>query len=510
MELRKYTATIAILGALILLAFTATTTFAQQEGSEPSAAVSTVQNQVYLPNTGTPTEPLCRFGVNNDVTGYYIDPLRAGWFINYSATKNPGHIQDNVTYFPTIRLTQGALGTAQYTYSIWANWKETSEAELRETIAERPGSHWLIGNEPDRVNRTRGGQDDIEPLAYATAFHDLYDIIKEVDPTAQVIAGNIVQATELRMKWLSAVVEAYQQKYGVKMPADAWAIHAFNLNEINCQSITDPDLYWTCWGAETVPGIPDTSGQVIDIDLSDSMALFTGNIVRMREWMTAHGYQGYPLYVTEYGILPGPQQGHIQFDYARVSAFMDNTFNYMLTETDDTHGDPSDGHRLVQRFSWYSVYDRDFNGSLFNSNGFLTDYGNHYAATTQAISEATDFYPVTFTAAPNSSGVELRARIANSGNTEPKHGVLVRFFNGNPNDSGVQIGPDYVEYLQGCGDDIEVIYQWSMAAAGEYLLFVQVIPLDGYFETDTTNNTKYAIVTVGAAQSADAEPVSQP
>ncbi len=491
-----------LLVALVVSVFSRTAVYAQENNSDQPADMAAAGDYlVYLPKTETPPEPLCRFGVNNDITNYYMDPLRTGWFINYSATKDPSRIRDNLTYFPIIRLTQGALGTTNYEYSIWSYWKETTEAQLRTQIAKRPGSHWLIGNEPDRVNRTRGGQDDIEPLAYAAAFHELYYIIKEVDPTAQVIAGNIVQATELRIKWLSAVVDAYEQMYSVPMPAEAWAIHAFNLNEVNCDSITDPDLLWTCWGAETVPGIADTSGQKIDLEQSDSVALFIDNIVRMREWMTANGYQGYPLYVTEYGILPGPEHGHTQFDYPRVSTFMDETFDYMLNTTDMTHGDPSDGYRLVQRFSWYSAYDTDFNGSLFDGYGFLADFGQHYASATEGIKESTDFYPVTFTGAQTGTGIELHARIANSGNTEPLHGVIVRFYDGNPDYSGTQIGPAVTKYLQGCGDDVEVVYQWPMTVPGTYQLFVQVTPADGYFEEDTSNNLLGEVVTYRATQS---------
>ena len=48
-------------------------------------------------------------------------------------------------------------------------------AALDATITGNPGADWMIGNEPDR----RYYQNDMEPAAYAHAYHDLYYTSRE-------------------------------------------------------------------------------------------------------------------------------------------------------------------------------------------------------------------------------------------------------------------------------------------------------------------------------------------
>ena len=142
---------------------------------------------------------------------------------------------------------------------------------------------------------------------------------------------------------------------------------------------------------------------------------------------------------------------------------MNQTFDYMLNTVDPNIGYPADGNRLVQRFSWYSVYDRDFNGSLFTDGGALTEMGKNYAAYTSRLTSRTDFYPVSFSATQAGTAVDLTARIANSGNVGADHFANVRFYSGDPSAGGVQVGPTTPIRLAGCGEDITVTYRWDAA-----------------------------------------------
>ncbi len=161
---------------------------------------------------------------------------------------------------------------------------------LGSIVDNHPGAIWLIGNEPDR----KFWQDERLPEQYAHDYHDLYEFIKGRDPTAQIAAGNIVQPTPIRLAYLDRVLAEYQQAYGQSMPVDVWAIHNMILNE-------RPDQ----WGAEIPPGmeLSATLALTVPIQGNDNVFTFTQQIWAFRQWMADRGYQGYPLIISEYGVL---------------------------------------------------------------------------------------------------------------------------------------------------------------------------------------------------------------
>jgi hypothetical protein len=263
---------------------------------------------------------------------------------------------------------------------------QVDPAQLGPLVAGNPGVTWLVGNEPDCIN----DQDNVQPEEYARIYHDLYTFIKGRDRTSQVAAGGIVQPTPLRLQYLDLILAAYQARYGQAMPMDVWNIHNAILNEVSCDY--DPG---NCWGAEIPPGIVAPFGEIRTIDDNDNMTIFRNQIWAFRQWMAARGYGGYPLIVTEYGILMPDDYG---FGVARVNAFMSNTFDFFLNTTDPTLGDPNDGYRLVQRWAWFSLdvqpwdpITGGFNGNLFDpETKAITAYGQHYASLTSA------FPPLTY------------------------------------------------------------------------------------------------------------------
>lgn len=278
-----------------------------------------------------------RFGIgvpSGLVTHYAIDQIGIGWYLNWGTSTNPAR-PGGVEYVQMIRTPHGTL---------------VPDAATIATIARAvPGSLWLVGNEPDRAI----WQDDATPVQYAAAYQQAYAAIKQADPTARVAIAGVVQPTPLRLRYLDAILVAYQQLYGVPMPVDVWNVHNFILREERGD-----------WGAEIPPGLPDNRGMLVEPDDNDNLEIFKAQIWAFRRWMRDRGQQNKPLIVSEYGILMPPDYG---FDLERVSRFLTGTFDFFLSANDPSLGYPSDGNRLVQRWCWYSLADAEFpSGNLFD------------------------------------------------------------------------------------------------------------------------------------------------
>lgn len=436
--------------------------------------------------------PLCRFGVNapQSIAPYDVSPLRVGWYLTYGASATPAR-PGGIEYQPLITLKQ--TGPDSYTAA-------PSGAALDAVIAANPGAVWYIGNEPDR----RVFQNDMEPQVYARAYHDLYTYIKAADPTARIFAGSIVQPTPVRLKYLDLILDAYRTLYGEQMPVDGWSIHNFILNEASCDYFPPSQ----CWGAEIPPGVDEKEGLRVDVQDNDNFTLFVQQIERFRQWTTDRGYQGVPVYLSEYGVLMPANYGFIpDFTPERVNAFMNKTFDYLLTASDPVHGDPNDGGRLIQRFSWFSTDETQFNGRLFDPDTKQrTPIGDNYAAYTAPIAEAADFYPSRIDVDPTPPilsmtpvTLTLKATLANSGNTLAAYDVTVRFYDGDPNNGGKQIGTDQNVSLAGCGDNKTAQVTWTNVPPGAHPVWVTVTPVDGNApesDGDKANNTASRLILI--------------
>lgn len=394
---------LCVLGLVLLIQLdNATGAGVSPSGSTPSArAAAPSTNYVYLPlvmkNYVAPA-PLWRFGIGkarrplldydaNDVIG-----LRFGWYVDWTATLNAPQPY-GIEYVPLVRVKQwklqggstwttwcvGCPYVTPYTYTVSPAWSQIP------TIASaRPGMLWLIGNEIERIDWNSGGQDEILPEVYAEAYRDLYSLIKNADPTAQVAIGSLIQATPLRLEYLDRVWNGYSQKYGQAMPVDVWNIHAFVLQEVR-----------NSWGADIPAGIDATQGELYSVLDNKNFSIAAGHIVAMRTWMKNKGQQNKPLIVTEYGVNMPDWVSPGEFTPEQVrDSFMYPSFNYFLNQTDANLGYPADGYRLVQRWNWYSLdddsgryengtYYQYFNGNLFysglgaNPQG-LTPLGNYW------------------------------------------------------------------------------------------------------------------------------------
>ncbi len=291
-----------------------------------------------------------RFGVgvpSGAITQYVVDQLGVGWYLDWRTNARPPR-PAGVEFAQMIRVKQGVL---------------RPDAKTIVAIARSvPGSLWLVGNEPDRTI----WQDDATPVQYASAYHQAYQAIKQADPTAMVAIGGVVQPTPLRLRYLDAVLAAYQKLYGTPMPVDVWNIHNFIAREEQGS-----------WGAEIPPGLSDAGAQGVlrQVDDSDNLDIFKSQIWAFRQWMRDRGQQNKPLIVSEYGVLMPADYG---FGSERVRRFLYGTFDFFLSASDPALGYPADGNRLVQRWCWYSLADTGYpTGNLLDPQTFqMTPLGN--------------------------------------------------------------------------------------------------------------------------------------
>jgi len=330
--------------------------------SEPEPFVALDPENIHSPAPASPPLPYTRRW-RTGVGAPTISPLayewpeaRPGWFHNWTfgiigVDGAPARIEDvrlaladeeaalGMAYMPMLRTPGGRL---YFTHEM-----------IGQVAAAYPGSAWLIGNEPDVAT-----QDWATPTEYARAFHFAHQAIKDADPTAILVAGNLSQITPLRLHYLDLVWEAYEAEYGEEMPVDVWGMHAFVLHEEA-----------NAWGVGIPPAMPPevTKGMMWTVEDHDDLALVEWQVVRMRRWMAAHGARDKPLWVTEYGILLPEDLG---FTPERVERFMLDSFEFFETLRDPEFGLAEDDDRLVQRWLWFSTRFSELPaGNLFNATG---------------------------------------------------------------------------------------------------------------------------------------------
>jgi len=323
------------------------------------------------------TNPGDRFGVDvrrkfGTIADFDVAALHIAWYSDWGARLHP--------------LRPGGI---EYAQLIWTAEGDICHPETLEALQEldplgpfvdaNPGSLWMIGNEPECIH-----QGNSTPEQYAELYHRLYTYIKGRDPTAQIAIGGVVQPTPLRLEWLDRVLGHYQSTYGQRMPVDVWNIHNMILPEVRGG-----------WGCEIPRGLSADSGRLYTVNDNDNMDYFAQQIVDFRTWMRDRGQRDKPLIISEYGVLMPVEYS---FPAERVNAFMNATFDYLLTATDEQIGYPLDENRLVQRWLWYSLNDQPwnpktgagFNGALFDHRyptypGVLTVFGHNFKQYTNAL-----------------------------------------------------------------------------------------------------------------------------
>jgi hypothetical protein len=415
-----------------------------------------------------------RFGVGvnrhidfGTVADYDVARLGAGWYVDWGVQQEPLHTA-GLDYMQMVQVSED-------TYS-------PDKATLAAIVDANPGATWLIGNEPDSIY-----QGDSTPEQYAAIYHELYTFLKARDPAARVTVGGIVQATDLRLQWLDAVLDAHQALYGAPLAADLWNIHTFILREERGE-----------WGADIPPGIDADHGELWSTDDHDDLDLLAEQVVRFRQWMQDHGEREKPLIVSEYGILLPDWLG---FDETRVRAYMTASFDYFMTAQDSELGYPADGNRLVQRWAWYSLNDERFEGNTSHSHLFdpdtqeITALGLDYESYTNdqlSCSAYVDLLPVSLTVspaqplAPNGTPITitLTAAVRNAGNTGAASTAL-RFWECDPGNPIGETQP-LPALAARTPDTVSVV--WQGVSSGVYTVGVTVDIQDLILESNEGNN----------------------
>jgi hypothetical protein len=454
----------------------------------------------------------CRLGaggVTSSLTGYDLGQLNLGLYTDW-ATRDPlpADLPADVEYIQTVRLHQDKVCATRNcvgayvdppSYSVWPRLDK-----LAERAANQPGMLWLIGNEIDRRDwesgGSSGGQDEITAELYATAFHEIRDVIKTADPTAKIAIAGVIQATPLRLEYLDRIWDSYQSQYGYPMgnDIDVWNVHGFVLREVRYS-----------WGAETPPGIDTLGGFLYGAsdqtcyDAHHDIAYFQQFIEAFRAWMAEHGEQDKPLLISEYGIL-FPEWTGISTD--DIKAFMVSSFDYLFTAQDEDIGYPADENRLVQGWIWFSLNEGVYwpAGKLFDpTTKSLTEVGNHWKdyvsdpANPLASLPQRNLLVTNLRATPNpvpvppggSRSVTLRVDVANSGNTKTATGdnIVVNFWDGVPDAPGSNIiASATIEDVPGCGlFRTTVEAEWQIGSPGDHTWYAEVEP---FAEEPTTSD----------------------
>jgi hypothetical protein len=353
-----------------------------QAGTTPSGVMflPIVQKNFLWPS------PLWRFGAAQarrpllEYDAEEMKGLRLGWYLNWSVTQDAPEPY-GIEYVPLVRVKQWKVdGTgarikccADCAYEEPHAYFTTPEvATISAVAAANPGMMWVLGNEIERVDWSSGCQDEILPELYAVAYHDLYTTIKAADPTAQVAIGGVIQATPLRLEYLTRVWDAYLLQYGTPMPVDVWNVHAFVLQEVKGS-----------WGADIPAGIDATEGEVYGVLDNKDFSIAQEHIIAFRSWMKERGQQDKPLVITEYGVNMPDWVSPGDFTPEDVrDEFMYPSFDFFLNYTDPNLGYPADGYRLVQRWNWWSldddsgVYEDGVYKQYYNGNLFYSGYGD--------------------------------------------------------------------------------------------------------------------------------------
>jgi hypothetical protein len=323
-------------------------------------------------------------------------------------------------------------------------------ANLPAWVQANPGGVWVVGNEPDT---TYEEQDALLPEVYADRYYELARIIRHLDRTALVAFGTIVQPTPIRIRYLQRAWNRLVLDAGSTASAsqlvDIWSIHSFILNEQQGE-----------WGTGIPPGFEnDHSDAVIITNYADtySISIFQSRIINFRSWMYNIGERAKPLWVTEYGSLLPPIDPPGGPDYVNVSdadtaLFMVNTFDFMLTASDNQTGMPADGNQLVQRWFWYSLNDHryHFGGTIYNPDypdfgSLITLVGDYFLGYQESHLIQPDMLPVDFAITPigfnhdrTLVNYRLDVTVDNNEFTDATCGQLW-IYDGDPNDGGTLI-----------------------------------------------------------------------
>jgi hypothetical protein len=475
----------------------------------------------------------CRFGAATMDPSQvnWLDDLGAGWY--FSFTESMPSAPNAAEFVSLVSIRQMKTADGQYLPTYAVNPPMT-DARLGQLVTSRPGSLWILGNEVDRgpnPGEIEGGQGDTFPDIYAEAYHEVYNFIKQKDPTAQVAVSALVEVTPGRLQYLDLMWQAYQDAYGAEMPVDVWNFHLYMLPEVkpngqpngvaNVALGTDPAL-----GRRESGGNPALCPQqnVYCVAEHDDISVFAEQIIAMRTWMKAHGQQNKPLILSEFSILypyvvtngdcwVKDENGNC-FTPQRVTNFLNSSFNYLDTTTDPNLGYPKDGYRLVQQSLWFSIDNGNGVGNVSNlvRNNVLTQPGQAFVSYVQGLSTQINLYqdgvnnPVLDTGTGSTVNAVLKINIRNGGNVAPGNNFFVTFYKdaalSQPIGTATVAAPGTNSAgMTGCSRMMRVAsVNWDNLPPGVHPFWVKIDSTNSIVETNESDNFGAGIVIVDGSQ----------
>lgn len=474
-----------------------------------------LEDEFVPPSTYDPTRN-CRFG--GTATGddpheiEWLSTFGTGTFIGFTADQ-PNNTFDQ-EMLRIIRVVQNRDANGNYING----YTTTPNADHIASIAAgRPGYVWFIGNEMERGE----SQDDMQPKQYAVAYHNLYQLIKNADPTARISIGGVVQPSPGRLQYLTKVYDEYLRRYGTPLPADLWNTHIYPLPELT--RLGGPnDIAGVAIGTDASIGLfvsddlnvdcTDPTDNVMCYAEHTRMQTFEYQIRAMRQWMADHGYQDKPLVISEMGVLlPWGQGGSCFkdefgacFDRPRTADFLEESMSWMLNERDLTLGYPKDDYKLIQNWNWFSLHSPGvgFAGNLL-TNGYvnkepgdptaLTDVGRRYKNLIASTPNKPDLFFIQHseTWTINSAGfdeVKIDIKFGNTGHVVSNQPVKVTLFENRDNPRVVTqktINSD----LYGCGmNSAAASFTWVADKIGINEYWIRLDQGNTISELDETNN----------------------
>ena len=335
----------------------------------------------YLPITSSvTTRTNCRYGSSHPfdkkLTNPWLRVIGSGHYINFAGGPSGPPVPESIEHIGLIRTKQEFQnGRRLPSFTVYPELKMTGDG-LGPKVLANPGKLWLVGNEVD-VNHIN--QDNIYPDLYAQAYHEVYHFIKDLDPNAHVAIAGLSMMTPGRLQYLDIVWDTYLKKYGEPMPVDVWNMHLYILSEIrpwdNGPSDgkialgTDPALAIKAPFGD--PKLVCPKDDVYCRAEHDDLSIFRDQVVALRIWMKEHGQQNKPLILSEFGQLypfldyddpANPTKCFLMdefgqcFTQSRVTSFMQKTTDFMETAKDPNLGYPADDFRLVQHWTWFSLW----------------------------------------------------------------------------------------------------------------------------------------------------------
>jgi hypothetical protein len=343
----------------IILLFTIIVLATRPVSATPQVSVAEQQS----PAAPAASPQTCHFGVAvvDPFTSYDLSTMGIGSYIDFGNNRNSS-VPANIDYFRVLY--------------IGANFA-SDKAYLPAWLEKYPGSTWILGNEPDSEVTY---QDHLAADVYAQRFFVLATIVRQLDPTAKIGFGAIIQATPVRLYYLTLAMNKLVQLAGSAAKAhaliDFYPIHAYNLNEgtplynQNGKMITWGAGVPTGYNAATWPAPELIHPEWGETYKTYDINIFKTRVIAFRQWMKDQGEQDKPMWITEYGSLFPPEGNPYLYASDNDSGnYMVQTYDFMLGYKDPSIGYASDDYRLVQKWTWYSLNDArtHFGGALYNS-----------------------------------------------------------------------------------------------------------------------------------------------